>query len=111
MKVSETDECEIEVDAEYQVSAVIEGGKPWTTRNVIQTMHEHRWLSPALVERNDFEDETCTENLWPIAACAATFALTLITCGEQARLMDLVRLPAVFGPEQRQHQQPEVPTA
>ena len=73
MKVSETDECEIEDDAEYQVSEV---GKSWTTRDVIQTMHEHRWLSPALVERNDFEDETCTKNLWPLAACAATFALT-----------------------------------
>ena len=46
MKVSESDECEIEDDAEYQVSAV---GKPWTTRNVIQTMHEHCWLSQALV--------------------------------------------------------------
>ena len=52
MKVSQTDECEIEDDAEYQVSEV---GKSWTTRNVIQTMHEHRWLSPALVERDDFE--------------------------------------------------------
>ena len=72
MKVSETDECEIEDDAESQVSAA---GKPWTTRNVIQTMHEHRWLSPALLERDDFEDETCTENLWSITACAATFAL------------------------------------
>ena len=34
MKDSETDECEIEDDAEYQVSAVSEVGKPWTTRNV-----------------------------------------------------------------------------
>ena len=49
MKVSETDECEIEDDAEYQISAVSAVGKPWTTRNVVQTMHEHRWLSPALV--------------------------------------------------------------
>ena len=53
MKVSETDECEIEDDAGFQVSAVSEVGKPWTARNVVQTMHEHRWLSPALVERND----------------------------------------------------------
>ena len=55
MKVGETDECEIRA-----VTAV---GKPWTTRDVTQTMPEHRWLSPALVERDDFEDETCTENL------------------------------------------------
>ena len=78
MKVSETDECEIEDDAEYQVSEV---GKPWTTRNVVQTMHEHRWLSPALVERNEFEDETCTENLWSMVACAATFALAELRAG------------------------------
>ena len=74
------EEAEIEGDAEYQVSEV---GKPWTTRNVDQTMHEQRRLSLALVERDDFKDETCTENLWPIAACAATFAWTELRAGNK----------------------------
>ena len=43
MKVSETDECEIKDDAECQVSAVSEVGKPWTMRNVIHTAGYH-WL-------------------------------------------------------------------
>ena len=107
MKVSETHECEIEDDAEYQVNAV---GKPWRTRNVIQTMHEHRWLSPALKERDDFKDETCTENLWPIAACAATFALTELREGNKRGCWIWYVFPQFFKPEQRQHQQPEVPT-
>ena len=58
-------------------------GRLRPTRNVIQTMHEHRWLSPVLVERDDFKDETCTENLWPIAACAATFALAELRAGNE----------------------------
>ena len=105
IKVSEIDECEIEDDAEYQVSAV---GKSWTTSNVVQTMHGHRWLSPALVER--FEVETCTENLWPIAACAATFALAELRAGNKRGCWIWYVFPECLA-EQRQQQQPEVPTA
>ena len=35
------------------------------------------------MERDDFKDETCAENLWTIAACAPTFALTRIRAGNK----------------------------